>query len=114
MQFDEISTACARIIGRPAMMALSTVLATFAVVAFYLENDRLEWAASLSVSVVTVLLLPILQSTQIRDGAALHAKLDELIKSDTDARNALIGLEKRTQEEIEDLRLEEEQEKRTE
>ena len=108
MQFDHISTACARVIGRPIMMAVSTLLAIFAAVAFYLGDDRLEWGASLSISVVTVLLLPILQATQNRDGAALHAKIDELIKSDNAARNVMIGLEKRSQEEIEELRAEEE------
>jgi low affinity Fe/Cu permease len=109
MEFDRISTACARLIGRPGMLVVSSLLAALAIVAFVLGDDRLMWGASLAISVVTVLLLPILQATQNRDGAALHAKLDELIKSDAAARNVLIGLEKRTQEEIEELRAEEEQ-----
>ena len=44
-----------------------------------------------------------------RRDIALHAKLDELIKTDAAARNALIGLEKRSQDEIEELRIDEEQ-----
>jgi low affinity Fe/Cu permease len=110
VQFEHLSTACARFVGRPAMMVIVVCMASFAAVAFWLGNDRLEWAASLATSGLTVLLLPILQATQNRDGAALHAKLDELIKSDTEARNALIGLEKRTQDEIEELRTDEEAE----
>ena len=54
--------------------------------------------------VVTLLLLPILQATQNRDGAALQAKIDELIKSNTEARDALIGLENRSEDEIERVR----------
>lgn len=55
-----------------------------------------------------MLLLTILQATQNRDGAALHARLDELIKADADARNALIDLENRTHDEIESVRTAEE------
>lgn len=108
--FEEITTWCARFAGRPVMLAICTCLAGFAVFAFITGNDRLEWIASLSVSIVTVLLLPILQETQNRDSAAIHAKLDELIKTDAEARNALIGLENRTVEEIEEIRIVEEAE----
>ena len=58
---------------------------------------------------MTLMFLPILQATQTRDGAALHAKLDELIKTSGEARNELIGLEKKGETEIEELRTEVEQ-----
>jgi low affinity Fe/Cu permease len=51
-----------------------------------------------------LLFLPILQATQNRDGAALQAKLDELIKVNKEARNDLIGIEDRDEEEIEEMR----------
>ncbi|WP_367182909.1 low affinity iron permease family protein [Sphingomonas bacterium] len=41
------------------------------------------------IGIVTLLLLPILQATQNRDGAALPAKLDELIKVTAEARDNL-------------------------
>lgn len=94
--------------GRPGMLAFCILVACLAILAFIEGSDRLMWGASLATSVVTVVLLPILQATQRRDDAALHAKLDELIKSSDSARNALIGLEKKTQDEIEELRAEEE------
>ena len=59
---------------------------------------------NLAINVLTLLFLPILQATQNRDGAALQAKLDELIKVNAQARNDLIGLEDRDEEEIEQLR----------
>ena len=59
--------------------------------------------ANISISIVTMLLLPILQHSQNRDGAAIQAKLDELIRV-TDARNDLIGVDRRTEKEIEELR----------
>jgi low affinity Fe/Cu permease len=54
---------------------------------------------------VTLLLLPILQATQNRDGAALQAKIDELIKATSNARDDLIGLENRHEDEIQSIRL---------
>ena len=54
--------------------------------------------------IVTLLLLPILQATQNRDGAALQAKLDELIRATSHARNDLMGLERESEKEIEHKR----------
>jgi len=107
--FERFTTWWARFAGRPAMLFICMVVAGLAVLAFAMGNDRLMWGASLATSFVTVLLLPILQETQNRDSAALHAKLDELIKANADARDALIGLENRPVEEIEEIRAEEEE-----
>jgi low affinity Fe/Cu permease len=78
-------------------------------VSAYLSRDELFIAGTnLAISVVTLLLLPILQATQNRDGAALQAKMDELIKVNSNARDDLIGLEKKDEAEIENMRLHEE------
>ena len=45
----------------------------------------------------------VIQNTQNRDGAAIQAKLDELIRISS-ARNTLIGIETLTQDEIADIR----------
>ena len=45
----------------------------------------------------------VIQNTQNRDGAAIQAKLDELIRVSA-ARNTLIGIETLTQDEIADIR----------
>jgi low affinity Fe/Cu permease len=89
------------------MLILCTTLGLFGLVAYLSGEDRLINGANLSISVVTLLLLPVLQATQNRDGAALQAKIDELIKATTDARDDMIGLEKRSEAEIEALRLDE-------
>jgi low affinity Fe/Cu permease len=106
-QFTRFTTACARFAGRPAMLLLCLGLALIGIAAFVSGNEFFISGANLSISIVTLLLLPILQSTQNRDGAALQAKIDELIKSNTDARNSLIGLERRSEEEIEEVRTDE-------
>jgi low affinity Fe/Cu permease len=59
--------------------------------------------ANFTLSVGTLLLLPILQHSQNKDGAAIQAKLDALIEA-TPARNELIGLDRRSEAEIKDAR----------
>jgi len=104
--FERFSTGCARFTGRPAMLALCLVVAGVGIVFYISGSDRFVNGANLSISILTLLILPILQATQNRDGAALQAKIDELIKSNDSARNALIGLEKRGEAEIERVRAE--------
>lgn len=102
--FNRFTTGCARFTGRPAMLITCLLLAVIGVIAFVTDDDHFVNGANLAISVVTLLLLPILQASQNRDGAALQAKLDELINATADARNTLIGLERRGEDEIERLR----------
>jgi len=106
--FARFSTGCARFTGRPAMLVVCILLSLTGTIAYVSGNEHFLSGANIAISIVTLLLLPILQATQNRDGAALQAKIDELIKVNHEARNALIGLENRSEEEIEALRAEEE------
>lgn len=86
------------------MLVGAVALSLLGMAAFLTGSDHFLGGVSLAISSVTLLLLPILQATQNRDGAALHAKIDELIKAQENARDALIGVEERTDEEIEQMR----------
>ena len=59
---------------------------------------------NIAISIVTLLLLFILQNTQNRDSAALHLKLDEVITQLQGPRDEIAGIESKTDEEIEELR----------
>ncbi len=107
--FDQFAASCARFTGRPAMLLIAAIVVAIAGVAWIHNDDHLMWGAGLTLSGLSLLLLPILQATQNRDDAALHAKLDELIKSNANARNALIGLENESQDVIEEVRAVEEE-----
>ena len=89
------------------MLCLCLGLAAIGVYSYLEGGERFIAGANLSISIVTLLLLPILQATQNRDGAALQAKIDELIKANEKARDDLIGLENREEDEIEQMRLDE-------
>lgn len=103
--FNRLSTGCARFAGQPAMFILCLLLAVVGIGAYLSGDEHFLGGSNIAISIVTLLLLPILQATQNRDGAALQAKLDELIKSNSEARDTLVGLEKRSAEEIERVRL---------
>ena len=86
------------------MMFICLLLAGFSFWSFFRGSDSLINGTNLAINVLTLLFLPILQATQNRDGAALQAKLDELIKVNQAARNDLIGIEELDEEKIEELR----------
>ena len=86
------------------MMVVCLLLAAFSFWSFFRGSDSLINGTNLAINVLTLLFLPILQATQNRDGAALQAKLDELIKANKEARNDLIGIENRAETEIEEMR----------
>jgi low affinity Fe/Cu permease len=57
-------------------------------------------------TIVTFLMVFLIQNTQNRDAKAIHLKLDELIRANKGARNRLVELENCTDEELEELRRE--------
>ena len=59
---------------------------------------------NIGISIVTLLMLFILQNTQNRDAAALNLKLDELITHLQGPDDELAGIESKTRDEIEELR----------
>jgi len=89
------------------MLFVCLALAAIGIASYFSADEQFIAGANLSISVVTLLLLPILQATQNRDGAALQAKIDELIKASEKARDDLIGLENRDEESIERIRIDE-------
>lgn len=103
--FNRFTTGCARFAGQPLMLVLCILLAATGLASYLMRDEWFIAGANLAISVVTLLLLPILQATQNRDGAALQAKIDELIKATSSARDDLIGLEERDEKEIERIRL---------
>jgi len=51
-------------------------------------------------TIVTFLMVFIIQNTQNRDSRALHLKLDELVSAVTDARDELVDIEESTEQEM--------------
>jgi low affinity Fe/Cu permease len=88
--------------GHPAAFLIVIVYAIFW---FGFSPQTFEWnaVATLAVFVMTLFI----QRANRRDNLALHAKLDELLRVDRDARNELTQLDEQEPEEIEQHRDEE-------
>jgi low affinity Fe/Cu permease len=66
-------------------------------------SDTWQLIITTSTTIITFLMVFLIQNTQNRDGAALQAKLDELIRT-SDAKNRFIGIEHLTETELEEIR----------
>lgn len=66
-------------------------------------SDTWQLVINTGTTIVTFIMVFLIQSTQNRDSKAVHLKLDELIRAIGSARNNLVDLEKLPEEELEAL-----------
>jgi low affinity Fe/Cu permease len=67
-------------------------------------SDTWQLVINTGTTIVTFLMVFLIQNTQNRDSAAVHLKLDELIRTVNGAHNALLDLEELTEADLERLR----------
>ena len=106
--FALIAGSVARLMGHPLIFVLScAVVAVWAIASIVFRlADTWQSLISAAMTMATFLMVFLIQNTQNRDGAAVQAKLDELIRALEPAHNKFIGLENRAIEEVHELRLE--------
>jgi low affinity Fe/Cu permease len=102
-RFSRISTLIAHQSGRPItfLLALLIIVCWAATGSLFDYSDTWQLFINTGTTIVTFLMVFVIQNTQNRDGAALQAKLDELIRSSR-AQNRFIGIEHLTDDEIEE------------
>lgn len=107
-RFAQIAGSVARATGHPLAFVFScVVIALWAIIsAVFHITDAWQSRIDTITAIVTFLMVFLIQSTQNRDGAAVQAKLDELIRALEPAKNKFIGIEKRTIGEVYVLRQE--------
>ncbi len=66
-------------------------------------SDTWQLVINTGTTIVTFLMVFLIQNTQNREGAAIQVKLDELIRA-SNSQNAFIGIEHLTQQEVEEFR----------
>src|SRR5262245_17295848 len=103
--FYDLARQTSMLAGAPAtfFIACATVLVWAVTGPLFGFSDTWQLAINTGTTIVTFLMVFLLQNTQNHDARALHLKLDELLRSLKSARNSLIDLEECTDEEIEQL-----------
>jgi low affinity Fe/Cu permease len=85
-------------------LALGTILSWAVLGPVFGFSDTWQLVINTGTTIVTFLMVFLIQNTQNRDSAALHLKLDELIRVNETARNKLLDLEDLTEAELEHLK----------
>jgi low affinity Fe/Cu permease len=69
-------------------------------------SDTWQLVINTGTTIVTFLMVFLIQNTQNRDARAIHLKLDELLRAHKGARNKLVDLEEMTDQEMDELQRE--------
>jgi low affinity Fe/Cu permease len=97
--FSKFATRVAGLSGKPGtfVLAVAVVLAWAISGPFFGYSETWQLVINTSTTIITFLMVFILQNSQNRDGKALQAKLDELILT-SQAQNKFVGIEKLDEE----------------
>jgi low affinity Fe/Cu permease len=103
--FSHSATAISAAAGKPVVFATAVaVIAIWAATGpIFQYSDTWQLIINTGTTIVTFLMVFLIQNSQNRDGAAIQVKLDELIRVST-AKNFFVGIEHLTDQEIERLR----------
>lgn len=103
--FSRFASATAQAVGHPYMffLAIVVIVAWALTGPFFHYSDTWQLIINTGTTIVTFLVVFLIQNTQNRDAKALHLKLDELIRSHSPASNDLIDIEKLSDEELQAL-----------
>jgi low affinity Fe/Cu permease len=104
--FNQFARQSARWTGRP----ISFVLAVFVILLWLITgpifgfSDTWQLVINTATTIITFLMVFLIQSTQNRDSEAVQLKLDELLRSTPGAHNALLDIEELSEEELDELK----------
>lgn len=103
--FSRFATRAAQVVGHPYVFFFAVaVLVLWGVTGRYFHySDTWQLVINTGTSVITFLVVFLIQNTQNRDAKAIHLKLDELIRSHHPASDDLIDVEKLSDEELDAL-----------
>ncbi len=104
--YGSIAKTVARWCGRPATfsMALGVILAWIVTGPIFGFSDTWQLVINTGTTIVTFLMVFLIQNTQNRDTQAIQLKLDELIRAHVGAHNALMDLEELEERQLEEFR----------
>lgn len=106
--FRKFAQAASHAVGSP----WAFIIATLIIVVWALTgpvfgySDTWQLVINTGTTIITFLMVFLIQNTQNRDAKAIHLKLDELLRGVTGARTGMVDLEDMSDDELEELRKE--------
>jgi len=106
--FRRFATRTSEWVGSPAafVVGLTFIVLWATTGPFFGFSDTWQLVVNTATTIITFLMVFLIQSTQNRDARAIHLKLDELIRGVKGARTAMVALENSTDEELAELQQE--------
>lgn len=104
--FTRIASAISLVSGKPETFAIAIgVILLWGITGpIFAFSDTWQLVINTGTTIVTFLMVFMIQNTQNRDAAAMQAKLDELLRAVKGAREQFIGIEHLTDREVEMIR----------
>ncbi len=103
--FEQVASRIASATGRPPafILALAIVIVWAVTGPLFNWSDTWQLVINTGTTIVTFLMVFLIQNAQNRDASAIQAKLDELIRAVHNARNEFIGIEHLTEADLAEI-----------
>lgn len=103
--FRKLAVAVSLVAGKPQAFLVALIIIVIWLVSgpVFGYSDTWQLVINTATTIVTFLMVFLIQNTQNRDSKAIHLKLDELVKTQRGASNKFVNVEEMSDEELEEL-----------